>query len=260
MPLQYRKYSGILHITYYTYTHWQVCYIYTMQLHTSLSIVSFGILLATVCYTCLILTGHSFTLFNCAHGLHCIWPQDVYCLFGLHLLILFWFYDSNMALLIKDHNIQYYHMDVLRSIYLGHSYFASSDYMIVWPWISNMLLHPDHVTLTWPSLYKYTKFYLTAVRVYFCSSSMAEYCSCAQFIFQNTVVARHQKVWHRIMPNTKMYLNKYCITVMLGNNNSIHKITAYFLYRCLLCDSDYVQHVSMQLLFCSSDDITWNYV
>ena len=68
-------------------------------------------------------------------------------------------YGSNMTLYINYHHINYYYMGSLRSIYLGHSYFASSDYMTIQTWTHVMLLHLNHVRLTGTGFHKYTKFY-----------------------------------------------------------------------------------------------------
>ena len=50
-------------------------------------------------------------------------------------------------------------MDGVSSKQLGHSYFASPDYMIVQTWISLMLLLLDHVTLTRLGTYRSIKLY-----------------------------------------------------------------------------------------------------
>ena len=86
-----------------------------------------------------------------------------FCLLGVWFQIPFFVYGSNMALLINDDHIQYCPMDVVWSIQLGHSYFASTDYLAVTVWISVMIQHPNHVKQNGQSLYKYIKFFLRAV-------------------------------------------------------------------------------------------------
>ena len=43
-----------------------------------------------------------------------------------------------------------YLFNTVRSIQLGHSYFASPDYLAVRAWISAVIQHPNHIRLTGP--------------------------------------------------------------------------------------------------------------
>ena len=63
-----------------------------------------------------------------------------------------------MALHIDNNHILYYHMDVLWSNILGHSYFASHDYLALQRWIKAMFLYPNNTALEEPNIYHYFKF------------------------------------------------------------------------------------------------------
>ena len=91
--------------------------------------------------------------------LSCLWAA----LYMVHkmCLLLAWsmfsnFCNGNMALLI-----QYFHMDAVRSIQLGCSYFANPDYLVITLWMITVVQHPNHITLPEPTLYRYMKTFLT---------------------------------------------------------------------------------------------------
>ena len=73
-------------------------------------------------------------------------------------------------------HIQYYHMDALRSIQLGHSYFMS--HLVVNTWIPITLSHLDQIFLTRSS---------NSAREYFDCSSLPLYLAVLS-IFTNVVI------------------------------------------------------------------------
>ena len=50
-----------------------------------------------------------------------------------------------MALYINDQHILYYHIDAYQSLTMGHSYFESSDYLVVQRLIRPTILYPTNI-------------------------------------------------------------------------------------------------------------------
>ena len=84
------------------------------------------------------------------------------CLFNFLEYII----GSNMALHISDNHIQFYHMDVYRSIMLGCKYLTSPDYSVVQGWIRAVLLHPTYSLLLVPDVHCFFKFFTGLVRYF----------------------------------------------------------------------------------------------
>ena len=73
-------------------------------------------------------------------------------------------YGNNMALMINDAHIPYYHMDTVWSILLGCTHFSTPEYLTVKAWVQVTFLFPDTVALTRPFAYRYGKVLLGLVR------------------------------------------------------------------------------------------------